>query len=249
MRLTVGPLPPAVYWRRRAVVLGALLAVIIVLYSACGGSDSGAGRRNNAASPSAGPSATGSPEPTGSLLGSETADPDAEDETGTGTGDGGTGTGDGEAGDEDAAGEPAPAPQAPAAGPCTDEEMAIRPVPAKNTVTRGTPIDIRLLIENTSTRSCSRDVGADLQELRLVLGAQTIWSSDQCGPSRGSDVRTFAPGAEREYMVTWNGNASSKCSGGVPSGAPPEAGDYQLLARLGTKRSAPVVLTVVRPAA
>ena len=39
MRLTVGPLPPAVYWRRRAVVLGAGLLFLIVLLYSCTGSD------------------------------------------------------------------------------------------------------------------------------------------------------------------------------------------------------------------
>ena len=35
MRPTVGPLPSAVYWRRRAVVLGAVLLGIIVLFVSC----------------------------------------------------------------------------------------------------------------------------------------------------------------------------------------------------------------------
>src|SRR5262245_65486520 len=32
MRLTVGPLPPAVYWRRRAVVLGGILIIILMMF-------------------------------------------------------------------------------------------------------------------------------------------------------------------------------------------------------------------------
>jgi hypothetical protein len=239
MRLTVGPLPPAVYWRRRAVVLGGLLVVVIVFYAACSGSGSGAGRKT-AASPSAPPPTTGSPaaDPTETLLTPQTGEPGGGD--GSAEGDGS----EGDAGADDGPTNPAPAPQAPAGGPCTDEEMAIRPVPAKTTVSQRTPIDIRLLIENAADRSCSRDVGADLQELRIVKGAETIWSSDQCGPARGSDVRRFNPGDDREYMVTWNGRASTKCSGGVPAGPAPAAGQYQLLARLGTKHSAPVVLTI-----
>src|SRR4051812_40387555 len=39
MRATVGPLPSAVYWRRRAVVLGAVLLSIIVLFVSCTGGD------------------------------------------------------------------------------------------------------------------------------------------------------------------------------------------------------------------
>jgi hypothetical protein len=246
MRLTVGPLPPAVYWRRRAVVLGALLLIVLVFYAACSGSGSGADR-DKAASPSAKPPASGgpSPNPTDTLLTPQTPDPTAGDE---GSGDGADGGADGADGTQigaDDEGNPVPAPQAPAgASPCADEEMAIRPVPAKTEVSQRTPVDIRLLIENTSDRACSRDVGADLQELRIVQGAQTIWSSDHCGPARGSDVRVFSPGDDREYMVTWNGRSSTKCSGGVPAGAAPAPGQYQLLARLGTKHSSPVVLTL-----
>ena len=35
MRLTVGPLPAAVYWRRRAVVVGAILLFLIVMMYSC----------------------------------------------------------------------------------------------------------------------------------------------------------------------------------------------------------------------
>jgi hypothetical protein len=247
MRLTVGPLPPAVYWRRRAVVLGALLAIIIVFYSACGGSGVGAERRDTAASPSAEPPAgSPDPEPTGSLLTPETADPGDEPAGEDPGGEpGGQPGGEGEPG---GTGQPAPPPDAPAGnGQCADEELDLRAAPAKTNVPQRTPVDIRLLIRNVSDRSCRRDMGADLQELRIVQGAETRWSSDHCGPARGSDVRTLAPGDQREFMVTWNGKSSSKCSGGVPSGAPFEPGEYQVIARLGTKHSAPVLLTV-RPA-
>jgi hypothetical protein len=227
MRLTVGPLPPAVYWRRRAVVLGALILVVIAIYTSCSGSGS-AERKRTAAGQSPTPAASGvEPEPSETLLTPETGAPAAPEDPSP------------ELTDE------APPPQAPAAeGPCTDEEITISPVPAKTAITRKTPVDIRLKIQNSGSRSCSRDVGADLQELRIVKGAETIWSSDHCGPSRGSDVRPFGPGGTREYMVTWNGKSSTRCSGGVPAGVVPAAGQYQLLARLGTKHSTPVVLTL-----
>src|SRR5215218_4491135 len=51
MRSTVGPLPSAVYWRRRAVVLGALLLGVIVLFVSCsGGDDKGSDRGPGASS-------------------------------------------------------------------------------------------------------------------------------------------------------------------------------------------------------
>jgi hypothetical protein len=229
MRLTVGPLPPAVYWRRRAVVLGGLLFVMIIFYASCGGSGgSEAGKKNTSATPA--PTATGSPAPTAATTSDPPVVVEPPDEGGTDP------TAD--------AGPPGPPPQPPATGPCTNDEMALTPIPAKTSIQRNTPMDIRLKIANASTRTCSRDVGADLQELRIVRGAETIWSSDHCGAARGSDLRTFTAGGEREYMVTWNGLSSSKCTRGVPAGPVPPAGEYQVLARLGTKLSDPIKLIV-----
>jgi hypothetical protein len=210
-----------------------LLLVVIVFYASCGRSGSADDPKKTASSPS--PTASSpEPEPTETLL---TPEPGGQPENPPG------GTTDTTV--DVAPTGVAPPPQAPVVeGPCTDEEMAIVPIPAKNPIARKTQVDIRLKIENSGTRSCSRDVGADLQELRIVRGAETIWSSDHCGPSRGSDVRTFRPGTVREYGVTWNGKSSAKCSSGVPTGVVPPAGQYQLIARLGTKHSTPVVLTV-----
>jgi hypothetical protein len=52
MRLTMGPLPAAVYWRRRAVVAVALVLVIILFVTMCGGPNQG--------KPNAHPSPSGS---------------------------------------------------------------------------------------------------------------------------------------------------------------------------------------------
>lgn len=133
---------------------------------------------------------------------------------------------------------------APAGAFCADSEMSVTPVPASTTVKRGVPLVIRLKIKNVSTRTCSRDVGADPQEIYLGQGARKFWSSDTCGTARGSDVRAFAPGAEREYSVTWNGRESSKCQGGVAAGPFPNPGQYDVRGRLGTKISEAVVLTI-----
>nr|MDT0662682.1 hypothetical protein [Micromonospora sp. DSM 115978] len=235
MRLTVGPLPPAVYWRRRAVVLGAaLLFLIVLVYSCTGPGGSGA---DPGPSPTATPS--GGTEPSGPLLIPETGAP-SDDEI------------------DDPADVPAPDGQPPAAagdgtvpsvpppaeGSCTDEEVSVVPAPAQGSVKRGATVELRLKIKNLSSRTCDRDLGSQLQEIYIRVGAQLVWSSDTCSAPGESNVVTLAPGVVHEYQVAWNGKDVTRCAGGVANGPVPAAGDYQVFGRLGTKRSEPVSLTL-----
>lgn len=238
MRLTVGPLPPAVYWRRRAVVFGAGLLFLIVLLYSCTGSDRNA-KKGGDAQPTPGATSSGaSPEPTGSVLAPQTGGPSP-------------GAADGPDADDPSGGpvttdSPPVAPVVPAAGDgaCTDAEITVTPVAQPASVVRGAVVDLQLKIKNRSERTCSRDVGASVQELFIKSGAEKIWSSDTCGTAQGSDVQSFTPGFERAYQVGWNGRDTTKCANGVAAGPHPPAGTYQVYARVGTKLSEPVKLTV-----
>ncbi|MEU2614437.1 hypothetical protein ABZ570_23075 [Micromonospora sp. NPDC007271] len=245
MRLTVGPLPPAVYWRRRAVVLGAgLLFLIVVLYSCNGPEPKNTGAVGT--DPSGTPSATSGPQPAGSVLtptsGSPSPTPgDSGDGTDGGSGGpagGGSGTNDGSG----ANGAPAPVVDD---GTCADSEIRVTPVAAPATAQRGTVVTLRLKIKNVSERTCSRDVGADLQELFVKAGAERVWSSDTCGTGKGSDVQSFTPNFERFYELGWNSRYANKCANGLADGEFVPAGTYQVFARVGTKISNPVKLTIV----
>ncbi|MEU8656632.1 adhesin [Actinoplanes philippinensis] len=243
MRATVGPLPPAVYWRRRLVVLGAVLLGVIVLFMSCsGGDDSDPKKASSEASQYPEP-APKSASPTPSL--EDSADP-------------GVGPAYPDPNEllsqqpDDGESLPAPANSAapannpPAAGAaCTDAEMQLIPVPADTSPQRGASTDIQLKIKNIGNRTCTRDLGASAQEIYIALGAQRVWSSDQCAAVKGSDVQTLAAGAEKTFEVTWNGKQSTQCTGTSASGPVPAAGAYQLLGRLDTIVSTPVVLTVV----
>jgi len=238
MRLTVGPLPPAVYWRRRAVVFGAGLLFLIVLLYSCTGSDRNA-KKGGDAQPTPGATSSGaSPEPTGSVLAPQTGGPSP-------------GAADGPDADDPSGGpvttdSPPVAPVVPAAGDraCTDAEITVTPVAQPASVVRGAVVDLQLKIKNRSERTCSRDVGASVQELFIKSGAEKIWSSDTCGTAQGSDVQSFTPGFERSYQVGWNGRDTTKCANGVAAGPNPPAGTYQVFARVGTKLSEPVRLTI-----
>ncbi|WP_433792467.1 adhesin [Actinoplanes sp. CA-252034] len=251
MRATVGPLPPAVYWRRRAVVLGALLLGVIVLFVSCLGGDESDPKKASS-------EASQYPEPTPKDPSASPA-PSLEDDADPGVGPAypdpnellSQQPDDGETLPAPAnsavasAGNP-PAGNPPAAGAaCTDAEMQLTPVPADTSPQRGASTEIKLKIKNVGNRTCTRDLGASAQELYIAAGAQRIWSSDQCAAVKGNDVQTLAAGAEQVFEVTWNGKQSNQCTGTSASGPIPATGAYQLLGRLDTIVSAPVVLTVV----
>ncbi|MBU2663252.1 adhesin [Actinoplanes bogorensis] len=254
MRATVGPLPSAVYWRRRAVVLGAVLLGIIVLFVSCSGGSDDKGQKqgqtptsNSSQYPTPEP---GSPEPSfldgqpgangpslpapGDLQSQPTGGDDEETLPPTGGANPGAGTGTGANNNV----------TAPADGSCADNEIAVTPIPASTNLKRGQSVQIELKIKNNSARTCSRDVGADPQELYIDQGAFKYWSSDTCSTAKGGDVRQLPAGQELTYKVTWNGRQSSTCTGGSPAGPNPPPGQFELRARLGTLVSNPVKLTI-----
>ncbi|MGC5319516.1 hypothetical protein ACPXB5_12370 [Micromonospora arida] len=236
MRLTVGPLPPAVYWRRRAVVLGAgFLFLIVLLYSCTGSGRSGDKEPKAGGSPSATSATTSGP--AGPVLTPQTGGPSSSASADSG------------------ATSPSPAitsntpPLGAAAGSeddgtCTDGEISVVSSASPTSVQRGAVVQLQLKIKNTSDRTCSRNVGADLQEIFIKSGAEKIWSSDTCGKVQGSDVVSFTPNIERSYQVPWNGRDTSRCDGALAGGPFPPVGSYQVFARVGTKLSDPVKLTV-----
>jgi hypothetical protein len=218
MRLTVGPLSPTVYWRRRAVVLGGLLCVVLLVVYACSGTPAPKSADPSTAAATAAASASPEASPTPSPLtpivdGEQSPSPTLETSKAAAT----------------------------QTGPCTDAEMSVTPVPDAATARRGAPVKFTLKIRNVSTRSCARDVGADMQELYLQQGAVKVWSSDACDPRHGSDVLTFAPGREAAYYVMWDGKANTQ---GCANRQAPAAGTYQLVGRLGTRLSDPVNVAI-----
>ncbi|MCF0095364.1 hypothetical protein AB0B39_19310 [Micromonospora sp. NPDC049114] len=246
MRLTVGPLPPAVYWRRRAVVLGAGLLFLIVLLYSCTGSSRSGDKPNAGAGSTSTPTSTASPGPGGPLLSPQTGAPSASAPAESNAPDGSAGPNTTDPSPETTSNDPPPgAAGSVDDGTCTDAEISVTSVARPTSVQRGAVVDLQLKIKNTSQRTCSRNVGADLQEIFIKAGAEKVWSSDTCGKVQGSDVQSFTPGFERSYQVGWNGRDTTRCDGaGLAAGPFPPAGTYQVFARVGTKYSAPVKITI-----
>lgn len=237
MRLTVGPLPPAVYWRRRAVVFGAGLLFLIVLLYSCTNSGRSGVQPKAGGSPTATSAAPS--DPGGAVLTPQTGAPPPP------------------ASADPVAGETSPSPAITSNTPppgvaagseddgtCTDAEISVVSSASPTSLQRGAVTELQLRIKNTSDRTCSRNVGADVQEIFIKAGAEKVWSSDTCGKVQGSDVVSFTPNIERSYQVPWNGRDTSRCDGALAGGPFPPIGSYQVFARVGTKYSAPVKLTI-----
>lgn len=225
MKLTVGPLPAAVYWRRRALVLGAMLLIVLGTAALFSG-----GGKPASTSTGSGPGAAGgSPSATGLLtpvIGGSLSDVGPS----------------GNAATTMPATNPTTLSTQAVTGPCTDEEIQLTPSPEPSVATAGSGVKIVLKIRNVSGRTCTRDVGSGPQELQIRSGSDVVWSSDYCqGGAGGHDVRTFGPGVEATFYVTWDGD---QVGSGCANGPQAKPGTYQIVARLGTKLSSPVPLVI-----
>ena len=236
MRLTVGPLSPGVYWRRRAAVAAVLVAVLFG-FTTCATRNSDASSQSAAAKATAspGPSVTASPraaQASASAAPVDSASPKAA------------------APDAVAPGAAAPAETVPDAkgGPapmCTDHQLELTATLGSKakTVRSGTMPKLHLIVRNTGATACRRDLGADEQELRVMDGTRRLWSSDDCQPLSGSAVWTLAPGAKRTYTLTWSGKDSTPGCTEVRKRVEP--GRYDLVARLSTMMSDRTTFTIV----
>lgn len=233
-----GPLPPEIYWRRRALAIGAAVVVLglIVWFIA-----SLSGRSDD---PEAAPAGVAAPATTSALPSpSSSATPGGSGGSG-GSGEGSGGSGGSGGGTDSAAGggttaattSGAPAPAI--ANQCPDQSLAIKVTPEKATYRLGEEPVFTVVITNIGSAECQRDVGAGLQQaLVYTLDNQRIWSNIDCFPNAASDLRTFKPGEQAGFTVKWSGTNSVPGCGEerVPVGV----GAYQAIAQLGELKSVP----------
>ncbi|UGT40069.1 DUF4232 domain-containing protein [Nocardia yamanashiensis] len=209
-----GPLPPEIYWRRRALAIGALVvALAIVIWVAFallrggGGDDAkadgktttSAGATNKPAGSSSGAPESSAPKPSGSG-----------------------------------------ASAAPAAsGQCPDQSLAVKVNVGQPTYKTGEQPVFGIVITNISSSACERDMGSGLQlvSVQSLDGQRKLWASTDCYPDGTPDVRTLNPGQQAAFTVTWSGATSAPgCAGERVAVSP---GPYTVVAQLGSVRSSP----------
>ncbi|WP_181719047.1 hypothetical protein [Nocardia gipuzkoensis] len=204
-----GPLPPEIYWRRRAFAIGVLvvalaLVIWVVLAIARGGGDSPGDAKTAGSSSVVAKPADAAAKPSG-----ESGAPKSS----------------------------AAATSAAAAGPCPDQSLAIKVTVEQPTYKTGEQPVFGIVITNISGVACTRDMGSGLQQVSVhtLDGQRRLWSSTDCYPDGQPDVRTMSRGEQAAFTVTWSGTTSQPNCAGERVQVPP--GPYSVVAQLGSVRS------------
>jgi len=142
---------------------------------------------------------------------------------------------------------PPAAPAAPAAAPapprCADGDLRVAARTDKPRYPVGDHPLFSLVVTNTGSAPCVRDLDAARQAMAVVRKpGDGLWGSNDCSPAHTSDVRTLAPGQDAVFTVRWGGRTSEPGCSGDRAVVPP--GDYQLLTRLDGTVSAPARFTL-----
>jgi len=222
MNMTVGPHPPAVYWRRRVLVAAPLL-VILGTFTTClnGGSDGSSDRPQAKTAVRSGSEPSPTPTPTilAPLVPSVSPSPSPS----------------------------LPVSQSPAAEsrtPCADKDLTLVALTENTTYKVGARPRFKLAVTNSSKVPCTRDVGSGQQELSVRIDDKKLWSSDHCSPNKGADERTLYPDEKRTYWLDWSGRTSEPGCPNTRVDVGP--GTCKLVARLGTLVSKPVVFSLTK---
>jgi hypothetical protein len=138
---------------------------------------------------------------------------------------------------------PAPPAAAPAPPRCADGDLRVAARTDKPRYPVGDHPLFSLVITNTGSAPCVRDLDAARQAMAVVRKpGDGLWGSNDCSPAHTSDVRTLAPGQDVVFTVRWGGRTSEPGCSGDRAVVPP--GDYQLLTRLDGTVSAPARFTL-----
>ena len=123
-------------------------------------------------------------------------------------------------------------PPAPVAAACAPAVLQVEAVADRPAYRRPSIPRLSLAVRNGGRTPCRLDVGPAQLELRVVSGADRIWSSDDCAPGGAPQVVTLPPGGVQRSTVAWPLRRSRP---GCPDGqAGAQPGTYRVIGRVGT---------------
>ncbi len=153
--------------------------------------------------------------------------------------------------------EPAPAPEPPPTPtlpppPSTDAQGRLLCPDSAITLTATTgapsyrvgqqPI-LGLTVTNSGPQSCVRDLSGALQVFTVFSTAgERMWSTADCFPGQGTDIRMISPGQSVPYNIKWSATTSSPGCTAPRTVVPP--GAYTVVAAIGLLKSPPKEFTI-----
>ncbi len=124
--------------------------------------------------------------------------------------------------------------------PCTNAMLEVTAEIDRPSYRVGERPVLRLVIVNATDQPCVRDLDPAKQEIVVWSGdgQSRLWSSNDCSPVAGVDLRTMVPAQPVVSAVTWAGKTSAPGCAGPRTVVP--AGAYRVMTRLDGDISAPV---------
>ncbi|ORL72381.1 hypothetical protein [Prescottella equi] len=213
-----GPLPPEIYWRRRALAIGAavvVLALIVWIVLSIGGGDDDSESTAAAA--------------TSELTESSEAPTTAQSEDPSGT----------SGADSSSTTTASSTTSANPSKDCADQSLALKVTPDQPQYKAGDEPGFTIAITNIGTNACERDLGSGLQQVLVYSldGANRLWSNVDCFPSSEPEVRTLEPGGQARFTVKWS--AKTSAPGCTAPREPVAPGGYTVVGQLGSLKSNP----------
>lgn len=199
--LTRGPLPPAVYWRRRLVVLTIGLVLVLGLGRLLGGGSDGSDPDRAApAAADASPSQTITVTPSTDLTAAATpgatttAGPRSGEDRGKGKGGKGTGKPGASASSEPVL--------APPVGRCEGTDVAVTPEVSE--AVAGRDVTVVLNLRTVATPACTWRVSRANVDLSITSGRDGIWSTRRCGKALPGEDVVVRNNVTTAVPITWN---------------------------------------------
>jgi hypothetical protein len=225
-----GPLPPQIYWRRRALAIslavlaiGAVVAIVVVVMT--GGSAAETKGADQPATPAAAPTPLPGENPE---VKTPVIPPVVPPPTPTPTA------------------AVVPPPPLNEGDDCPDSTLAVKGITNQPQYVVGDQPKFTMVVTNIGLVACKRDVGAAVLAAYVYsLDNTRLWSNLDCAPSNETLVKEFQPGEQVTTEVTWTGMGSApNCP--LPR-QPIGPGTYNLIVQLGNLRSATVPFILAEP--
>jgi hypothetical protein len=193
-----GPLPPRVYWIRRALVLAFALLLVFTVGKVVGGGDDGSDKDARAAQVAAEPSPTTSAPRAAQTPKAQTPKartPKAQTPTAKAPA---------------AKAKPAPPPLAQPDGPCDPQDISVQPLIER--AAAGGQIRIPFDLRGTEA-ACTWTVVPSSLVVKITSGKDSIWSSQQCRPTIATGTVVVRSAVPTRLVMVWNGRRSNEdCS-------------------------------------